>query len=113
MFKSPKPRRERVIRSKLPAFSDTSLPRNAMQLHPTGRFDNRAHDYRHILAHPLAAAMGAEIRGVDVAKVTDAQFEEIRHALFQHKMIFFRDQNITHADHAAFSVRFGPFAEDA
>ena len=84
-----------------------------MQLHPTGRFDNRAHDYRHILAHPLAAAMGAEIRGVDVAKVTDAQFEEIRHALFRHKMIFFRDQNITHADHAAFSLRFGPFAEDA
>ena len=84
-----------------------------MQLHPTGRFDNRARDYRHILAHPLAAAMGAEIRGVDVAKVTDAQFDEIRHALFQHKMIFFRDQNITHADHAAFSQRFGPFAEDA
>jgi alpha-ketoglutarate-dependent taurine dioxygenase len=84
-----------------------------MQLHPTGRFDNQARDYRHILAHPLAAAMGAEIRGVDVAKVTDAQFEEILHALFQHKMIFFRDQNITHADHAAFSLRFGPFAEDA
>ena len=84
-----------------------------MQLHPTGRFDNQAHDYRHIEAHPLAAAMGAEIRGVDVAKVTDAQFEEIRHALFRHKMIFFRGQDITHADHAAFSLRFGPFAEDA
>jgi len=57
--------------------------------------------------------MGAEVRGVDVAKVTDAQFAEIRHALFRHKMIFFRDQDIAHADHAAFSLRFGPFAEDA
>jgi taurine dioxygenase len=84
-----------------------------MQLHPHGRFDNQAKDYRHIQAHPLAAAMGAEIRGVDVAKVTDEQFVEIRHALFRHKMIFFRDQDITHADHAAFSLRFGPFAEDA
>ncbi len=84
-----------------------------MQLHPHGRFDNHAHAYRHIDACPLAAAMGAEIRGVDVAKVTDAQFAEIRHALFRHKMIFFRDQDITHADHAAFSLRFGPFAEDA
>jgi taurine dioxygenase len=84
-----------------------------MQLHPHGRFDNHARDYRHIMAVPLAAAMGAEIRGVDVAMVTDAQFAEIQDALFRHKMIFFRGQDITHADHAAFSLRFGPFAEDA
>lgn len=84
-----------------------------MQLHPHGRFDNLARDYRHIQACPLAAAMGAEIREVDVATVTDAQFAEIQDALFRHKMIFFRDQDITHADHAAFSLRFGPFAEDA
>lgn len=63
-----------------------------MQLHPHGRFDNQAQDYRHIQACPLAAAMGAEIRGVDVATVTDVQFAEIQHALFRHKMIFFRDQ---------------------
>ena len=37
----------------------------------------------------------------------------MRHALFHHKMIYLRDQDITHADHAAFSLRFGPFAEDA
>ena len=84
-----------------------------MKLHPHGRFDNQARDYRHIQARPLAAAMGAEIRGVDVAKVTNEQFDEIRDALFRHKMIFFRDQDIAHADHAAFSLRFGPFAEDA
>lgn len=29
-----------------------------MQLHPHGRFDKRARDYRHIQALPLAAAMG-------------------------------------------------------
>ena len=84
-----------------------------MKLHPHGRFDNQARDYRHIQARPLAAAMGAEIRGVDVARVTNEQFDEIQHALFRHKMIFFRDQDIAHADHAAFSLRFGPFAEDA
>ena len=84
-----------------------------MQLHPHGRFDNHARDYRHIQALPLAAAMGAEIRGVDVGGVSDAQFAEIQDALFRHKMIFFRNQEITHAHHSAFSVRFGPFAEDA
>jgi alpha-ketoglutarate-dependent taurine dioxygenase len=84
-----------------------------MKLHPHGRFDNQARDYRHIQARPLAAAMGAEIRGVEIAKIGNEQFDEIRDALFRHKMIFFRDQDIAHADHAAFSLRFGPFAEDA
>ena len=82
-------------------------------LHPTGKFDNHAADYRHIEARPLAAAMGAEIRGVDVARITDEQFAEVRSALFRHGMIYMRDQRLTHADHEAFSLRFGPFAEDA
>ena len=70
-----------------------------MKLHPHGRFDNSAAPYRHIEAVPLAAAMGAEIRGVDVAQVSDAMFAEIEHALFRHKMIFFRAQNIDDAEH--------------
>jgi alpha-ketoglutarate-dependent taurine dioxygenase len=84
-----------------------------MRLHPTGKFDNHAAKYEHIEAVPLAAAMGAEIRGVDIPRITDDQFREVRHALFRHKMIYFRGQKLTHADHEAFSLRFGPFAEDA
>ena len=87
--------------------------KHAILVHPVGKFDNHARPYSHITAEPLAAAMGAEIRGVDIGALTDAQFSEIRDALFHHKMIFFRDQHITHADQAAFSLRFGPFAEDA
>ena len=82
-------------------------------LHPTGKFDNHAQRYEHIEALPLAAAMGAEIRGVDLRDVSDAQFAEIEHALFRHKMIFFRAQPLTHEQHEAFSLRFGAFAEDA
>ena len=84
-----------------------------MKVHPSGRFDNRAKDYAHIRAVPLAAAMSAEIQGVRIGNLTDAQFAEIRHALFRHKMIYFRDQDISHADQEAFSLRFGDFAEDA
>jgi len=84
-----------------------------MRLHPTGKFDNHAAKYRHIEVQPIAAAMGAEVLGVDVTRITDEQFAELRHALFRHKMIFLRDQRITHGDHEAFSLRFGPFAEDA
>jgi taurine dioxygenase len=82
-------------------------------IHPTGRFDNRAEHYEHIVAVELAAAMGAEVKGVDLSRLTDAQFAEIEHALYRHKMIFFRDQQLSHADHESFSLRFGEFADDA
>src|SRR5690349_12274773 len=84
-----------------------------MRLHPTGTFDNSALPTKHIEIRPLAAAMGAEIRGADLRRLSDAQFAEIEQALFRHKMIYFRDQTLSHADHEAFSLRFGPFAEDA
>jgi taurine dioxygenase len=84
-----------------------------MRLHPTGQFDNRAAHYEHISVRPLAAAMGAEVHGVDAARATAAQVNEIRHALHRHKMIYLRNQELTHDDHEAFSLRFGSFAEDA
>ncbi|HEY1962878.1 MAG TPA: TauD/TfdA family dioxygenase [Rhizomicrobium sp.] len=87
--------------------------RPAVIIHPTGKFDNRPAENRFIDVRPLAAAMGAEICGVQLATLSDAQFAEIRAALFRHKMIYFRDQQLTHADQEAFSRRFGPFAEDA
>src|SRR5271170_3328385 len=84
-----------------------------MRLHPTGKFDNHSAKYRHIEVKPLSAAMGAEVCGAQAAEATDAQFEEIAHALFRHKMIYLRRQQLTHSDHEAFSLRFGPVAEDA
>ncbi len=84
-----------------------------MLVHPAGVFDNHARNYDHIEARPLAAAMGAEIRGVAIAGIGDAAFAEVLDALFRHKMIFFRDQDVSHAGQEAFSLRFGPFAEDA
>ena len=84
-----------------------------MIVHPACKFDNHARAYAHIESRPLAAAMGAEICGVQMSKLSNEQFAEIRNALFRHKMIYFREQHITHADQEAFSLRFGPFAEDA
>ena len=84
-----------------------------MRLHPTGKFDNAARPARFIEARPLAAAMGAEIAGVAIPELTDAAFAEVRAALFRHKMIFFRGQRLSNAEHEAFSLRFGAFAEDA
>ena len=84
-----------------------------MRLHPTGKFDNSAKPSNLIEVRPLGAAMGAEIVGLDIPSITDEQFGEVRAALFRHKMIYFRNQKLGHGDQEAFSLRFGPFAEDA
>jgi taurine dioxygenase len=57
----------------------------------------------------LAPALGAEIGGVDlaVAAEDDALIAEIRELLLRHKVLFFRDQDITPAQHVAFARRFG------
>ena len=84
-----------------------------MKLQPTGKFDNSATEYEHIAVVPLAAAMGAKISGVDLSNLSDEQFSEIEHALYSHKMIYFRDQRLDHIDQEAFTLRLGEFGTDA
>ena len=85
----------------------------SMKLHPTGCFDNSPRPYKHITATPLAAAMGAEISGLQISDITDEQFLELEHALYRHKMIFLRNQNLSRDDQEAFTLRFGEFGIDA
>jgi len=52
--------------------------------------------------------IGAEIEGVDLRQpLSDRQRDAIWNALLKHKVIFFRDQDITRQQHIAFSRRFG------
>jgi taurine dioxygenase len=57
--------------------------------------------------------MGAEICGVQVADIDDETFAAIEHALFRQKMIYFREQENSHAEQELSSRRFGAFADDA
>ena len=84
-----------------------------LNIHPTGHFDNHAKEYQHIIVIPLSAAMGAEIKDVQVSALTDESFAEISDALYRHKMVYFRDQNISHTDQENFTRRFGEFGLDA
>ena len=64
--------------------------------------------YKHIAVHPVAGALGAEVRGVDVsAALDDAVIAEIRQALLDHLVIVFRDQRLTPPQQLAFARRFG------
>ena len=57
---------------------------------------------------PVAGYIGAEIRGVDLREaLAPSVVEEIRDALHQHKVVFFRDQQIGHREQVAFARLFG------
>ncbi|HTI80128.1 MAG TPA: TauD/TfdA family dioxygenase [Acetobacteraceae bacterium] len=57
---------------------------------------------------PTGGALGAEIRGVDLAEPMDgATFAAIERAFDEHGVIFFRDQRITPPQQVAFTRRFG------
>lgn len=56
---------------------------------------------------PIAGALGAEIRGVDLATIDDAQFDALHRALLEHLVLFFPDQHLTPDEHRAFALRFG------
>ena len=51
--------------------------------------------YRNIEVKPLAGALGAEIGGVDLARLDDETFSEIQAAWLEHLVVFFRNQKIT------------------
>jgi alpha-ketoglutarate-dependent taurine dioxygenase len=84
-----------------------------VRLSPSGNFDNSAKAYQHIAAHPLTAAMGAEITGVSLKDLSDAVLAELQDALWRHKMVYLRGQKLTHAEHEAFAARWGEFGTDA
>ncbi len=65
---------------------------------------------------PMAPTIGAVVAGVSMADELDREtFAELNRALLEWKVLFFRKQNLTHPQHAAFARNWGeleshPFA---
>ena len=57
----------------------------------------------------LTCTIGAEVSGVSLgdASRSTALAQEIKELLLQHKVLFFRDQDITRAEHVGFARYFG------
>ena len=55
----------------------------------------------------ISTALGAEITGIELSKVSDDQVEEIKSLLTEHKVIFFPGQNITQEEHVEYGSKFG------
>ncbi|MBA4491733.1 TauD/TfdA family dioxygenase [uncultured Paracoccus sp.] len=64
---------------------------------------------RNVQVKPLTCAIGAELSGVQLgAAAQDAALREaIRDLLLSHKVLFFRDQDLSRSDHIAFARHFG------
>jgi alpha-ketoglutarate-dependent taurine dioxygenase len=57
---------------------------------------------------PLEPTIGAEIEGVDLSQpISDAVCDQIKQAILDYKVVFFRDQTITREQHRDFAARFG------
>ena len=67
-----------------------------------------ASTYRRIKVKPVAGALGAEISGVNLARLDEVAVAEIRRAFAEYLVIYFHDQDITPKDQCAFAARFGP-----
>ena len=82
----------------------------ALAARPTAvssRFDWQA-EPQHIRLRPLSAHIGAEIAGVDLtSELAPEVVADIRAALLKWKVVFFRGQSLTHAQHVAFASLFG------
>ena len=64
--------------------------------------------WRHFDARQLGSTVGAEISGLDLtADLPDDVIGELRQALYDYKVIFFRDQPLRPSQHVAFARRFG------
>ncbi|MDR2297303.1 MAG: TauD/TfdA family dioxygenase [Comamonas sp.] len=64
---------------------------------------------RSLEVNPLTCSIGAELSNVHLGAATEDEglMAEIRQALLKHRVIFFRDQDITRAEHVAFARKFG------
>jgi taurine dioxygenase len=58
---------------------------------------------------PVAGGVGAEIRGLDIARpLPSPTVAALREALGTHGVLFFRDQDLSEAQHIAFAEHFAP-----
>ena len=62
----------------------------------------------HLLLEHLGSSLGTVVHGVDMANVSNEEVQALRALLLERKVIFFRDQHVSEAQHIAFARRFGP-----
>ena len=64
--------------------------------------------YDRFTIEAMSPTIGAEISGLNLAEgIDDELFAQLNRALLEWKVLFFRDQNLTHAQHLGFATKWG------
>ena len=74
--------------------------------------------YNRISVTPVTGSIGAEVENVDLREIDDEIITELHDAWMDHKVLFFRNQELTHAQHVTYGKSFGeleihPFSPQA
>ena len=66
-----------------------------------------------VRAETLTCAIGAQVFGLQLAEASrsEVKFELAKALLLRYKVLFFRGQQLTRAEHVAFASRFGPLED--
>ena len=90
-----------------------TMPGYTTQLGPLGHLAEERQrlaglTWDHFAVTLQSATVGGEIHGIDLRDdLPDEVFADIQQALWEYKVIFFRDQPLTPEQHVAFARRFG------
>ncbi len=68
---------------------------------------HEAKQYQRISVAPLTGALGAEVSGVQLRDLDDEVVSELHDVWLEHKVLFFRDQELTRDEHVAYGRRWG------
>ena len=64
-----------------------------------------------LLVQPVTATIGANVDGVDLREpISEVDRKTVLEALFEHHVLFFRNQDITPEQQVAFAKQFGPIS---
>jgi len=74
----------------------------------------KAAEYKHFKAVPSTGSFGAAVSGIQIADAlnNDALFDELHQAWLYYQVLFFRDQELTPAQHLALGERFGEIQKE-
>lgn len=64
-------------------------------------------NYTQFTVRQLSPAIGAELFGADLSTINSVLVDEVKDALREYKVVFFRDQQITQTQHIDFAKEFG------
>ncbi len=92
----------------------TSTFQPPQQLRPEPAKTERTMRYDAISVTPASPHIGAEIGAIDLTKpLPDTQLSQLRAALTQYQVLFFRDQHISFDDHIRLASYFGDLGQHA